>query len=232
MVAARMTPSKPNWFSTPVGSGMNGCQFAGVDEERADHDEQHDHRDLDRDDDVVDGRGLGHADHQQHRDRQRDEHRRQVEQRGDHERAGIDTTVAAGSCTMDCAGTSTTVPAASSRRSLVAGSSTLVAAVSVAWISAVDRNVERIDERVAVSGRLDHVVLRDRGRVSAVDRRRAVRQELHGGAVGERRGDAVQTSPSGSVTLMVDSALTTILPYGCVSAAGMSSPMSCSRLTA
>src|SRR4051812_3857027 len=29
MVAARMMPSQPNWFSTPVGSGMNGCQLAG-----------------------------------------------------------------------------------------------------------------------------------------------------------------------------------------------------------
>src|SRR5688572_7781560 len=28
MVAARMMPSQPNWFSTPVGSGMNGCQLA------------------------------------------------------------------------------------------------------------------------------------------------------------------------------------------------------------
>src|SRR5215510_13978183 len=28
MVAARMMPAQPNWFSTPVGSGMNGCQFA------------------------------------------------------------------------------------------------------------------------------------------------------------------------------------------------------------
>src|SRR6185503_3604155 len=24
-----MTPAMPNWFSTPVGSGMNGCQLAG-----------------------------------------------------------------------------------------------------------------------------------------------------------------------------------------------------------
>src|SRR5262245_26276138 len=24
-----MMPSHPNWFSTPVGSGMNGCQLAG-----------------------------------------------------------------------------------------------------------------------------------------------------------------------------------------------------------
>src|SRR5687767_4390009 len=28
IVAARMMPSQPNWFSTPVGSGMNGCQLA------------------------------------------------------------------------------------------------------------------------------------------------------------------------------------------------------------
>src|SRR6187402_1569394 len=25
-----MMPSQPNWFSTPVGSGMNGCQLAGL----------------------------------------------------------------------------------------------------------------------------------------------------------------------------------------------------------
>src|SRR6187551_3842669 len=29
IVAARMTPFMPNWFSTPVGSGMNGCQLSG-----------------------------------------------------------------------------------------------------------------------------------------------------------------------------------------------------------
>src|SRR6478609_4424919 len=29
MVVARMMPAQPNWFSTPVGSGMKGCQLAG-----------------------------------------------------------------------------------------------------------------------------------------------------------------------------------------------------------
>src|SRR4249920_708418 len=29
MVVARMMPAQPNWFSTPVGSGMNGCQLSG-----------------------------------------------------------------------------------------------------------------------------------------------------------------------------------------------------------
>src|SRR6478672_5256028 len=29
MVVARRMPAQPNWYSTPVGSGMNGCQLAG-----------------------------------------------------------------------------------------------------------------------------------------------------------------------------------------------------------
>ena len=131
----------------------------------------------------------------------------------------IETTVAAGSCTMDSAGTATTVPAASSRRLPVAGSSTLVAAVSVAWVSAVDRDVERVDQAKPFFDRFHHVVLRDRGR--EVPSIVAVPLEKNC-TVEPSASDAVTPFrlTEGSVTVMVDSAPTTISPYGCVSAAG------------
>ena len=87
------------------GLGNERMPVVGIHEERADHDERDDHGDLDRDDDVVDGGGFGHADHQQHRDRQHDEHRGQVEQRRHDDARSTGTTAPSGSCTIDPAGT-------------------------------------------------------------------------------------------------------------------------------
>ena len=54
---------------------------SGADERRGRHDEQHDDRELDRDDDVVDPRRFLDADDQQRRDAGDHHHRRQVEDR-------------------------------------------------------------------------------------------------------------------------------------------------------
>ena len=53
--APRRMPLQPYSPNVPVFGGMNGCQFAGMDEHRAGaDDDQHDGH-LDDDDDGVDG---------------------------------------------------------------------------------------------------------------------------------------------------------------------------------
>src|SRR5687767_2045592 len=131
-----MMPSMPNWFSTPVGSGMNGCQLSGFTKNAptpmkaritvtlmatmmlltvADSE-------TPRTSSIVTASVMNTAGRLNSADTT--------------DAAGMDTTVADGSWTMDEAGTLTTVPAISSRSPPVAGSSTLVAAASVACVSA------------------------------------------------------------------------------------------------
>ena len=92
--APRRMPLHPYSPKVPVFGGMNGCQFAGIDEEGAgaDHDQHDGH--LDDDDDRVHGRRFLDPDHDQDRHGDGDEDRGQVEDRGDraagglHDRAG------------------------------------------------------------------------------------------------------------------------------------------------
>src|SRR5687767_8069920 len=137
MVAARMMPSMPNWFSTPVGSGMNGCQFAELTKKAptpmnaritvtliatmmlltvADSD-------TPMTSSTVTASVMNTAG--------------RLNSAVTTLPAGIDTTEAAGNCTMDPADTFTAMPAASSRRLPDAGSSTFVAVASVACVSAL-----------------------------------------------------------------------------------------------
>src|SRR5688572_12304494 len=124
MVAARTTPAKPNWFSIPVGSGMNGCQLSGFTKNAptamnaritvtlmatmtlltvADSD-------TPRMSSPVQASTMNTAG------------RLNSEVTTDEGSTG--TTAASGNCTMDPVGTVICVPAARSRRCVVAGSST------------------------------------------------------------------------------------------------------------
>src|SRR5262245_19468355 len=115
MVAARMMPSQPNWFSTPVGAGMNGCQLAVLMKKAptmmnstitvtlmatmmlltvADSDTPSTSSTVTAS--VTNTAGRLNID-------------------GTTALAAIGSTEALGNCTTDCAGTVTTVPAARSR---------------------------------------------------------------------------------------------------------------------
>src|SRR5512134_2580873 len=111
-MAARMMPSMPNWSSTPVGSGMKGCQLSGLTKNAptamkamitetlmatmmlltvADSD-------TPRTRSAVTASTISTAG--------------RLNNEVTTDAAGIDTTVAAGSCAIDAAGTLTTEPTA------------------------------------------------------------------------------------------------------------------------
>src|SRR5262249_33623198 len=129
------TPSNPNWYGTPVGSGMNGCQLAGFTKNAptpmnaritvtlmatmmlftvADSD-------TPRTRSSVTARVMNTAG--------------RLNAEVTISDAFTGTTVAMGSCAIEPAGRISLVPSASSRKWVVDGSSTLKAPVSTAWVS-------------------------------------------------------------------------------------------------
>src|SRR5687768_11633756 len=146
--------------------------------------------------------------------------------------AAIGITAPLGNCTIDCAGTFTTVPAASSRKVVVAGSMTFVAAASVACVSALTAmSSELISAKPPSFAALTTSycaieVVKSPVMVAVPTEKNCTRDPSASDAV------TPFNVTIGSVKASEVIAATTILPCGCVSAAGMSTPMSCNRLTA
>src|SRR5262245_13760430 len=129
-----MMPSQPNWFSTPVGSGMNGCQLALLMKNAPTTMNRMITVTLmatmmlltvaDSDTPITSNIVTASVTNTAGR----------LNSAGTTALAAIGNSEPLGSCTTDCAGTLTMVPAARSRRWLVAGSMTLVATASVACV--------------------------------------------------------------------------------------------------
>src|SRR5689334_7738617 len=224
MVAARITPANPNWFSTPVGSGMKGCQLSGFTKNAptamnaritvtlmptmmlltvADSDTPRIRRPVQASTMKTAGR---------------------LNSEVTTDEGSTGTTAASGSCTVDPEGTTIWVPTARSRRCVVAGSSTFTASWRTAWLSVLTATSSAL-----ISAKPPPLAWSTTSYCAS-----AVLNAPEITALPWERNCTVLPSvscavtpfrlTSGSVMLNVDACATTILPTACVYSAGMLIP--------